>query len=117
MTHPRSRAAPLFAAAAAGYAANCALGTAAATRLVDTSGWAHHLLYVATCVTTAAALGTAWRGGSADRRAALMLAPAAVPLTAIAFLGPRSPRHPLVALAAAPFIVAGFVRSRLPDRK
>ncbi len=68
----------------------------------------------------AAAIGSAWwaRPRHANRGAALALAPAAVPLTAIAFAGTRTRRHPLIALAAAPFIVAGVVCSRHPaDRK
>ncbi|MDO9395443.1 MAG: hypothetical protein Q7T71_02740 [Herbiconiux sp.] len=48
----------MFAAAAGAYTANCALGLAVATRLVDTSRfrWVHHALYIATCVLTAAAV-------------------------------------------------------------
>lgn len=118
----RTPSAPLFIAAATAYAANCALGTAVAVRLVDTSGyrWLHHALYIATCTTTALALVVGWFTGSrrSSRRAALALAPAAVPLAAIPYLGTRTRRHPLVALAAAPFIVAGVVRSQHPsDRK
>jgi hypothetical protein len=46
------------------------------------------------------------------------LLPAAAPLAAIPYLGTHSRRHPLVALAAAPFIVAGLVLSRsAADRK
>lgn len=114
-------AAPLFAAAAVAYAANCTLGAAVAVRLIDTSGirWLHHALYIATCALGAAAIGWAWgHPRPAARRAAFALAPAAVPLAAIAFAGTRTPRHPLIALAAAPFIVAGLVCSRHPvDRK
>src|SRR5690606_35956321 len=82
----RTTAAPVFAAAAATYAANCALGAATAAGVVDTSGfrWLHHALYGATCVAVTAAL-SAVRWGvprRASRRAALMLAPAAIPLAA-----------------------------------
>lgn len=122
---PRRRptdAAPLFAAAAVAYTANVALGSAVAARLIDTSGfrWLHHALYIATCATTAAAVSAVvWaRPKSASRRAALALAPAAAPLAAIPYVGTHTRRHPLVALAAAPFIVAGLVCSRLAtDRK
>lgn len=118
----RTDAAPLFVGAAAAYAANCALGTAVAMRLIDTRNfrWVHHAMYVATFVTSAAAFSAIlWgRPRYASRRAALALAPAAVPLAAIPYLGTHSRRHPLVALAAAPFIVAGLVCSRLAtDRK
>lgn len=118
----RTDAAPLFVAATVAYAANAALGTAVAARLIDTRNfrWVHHALYIATCATTALA-GSAFLWGSpkrASRRAALALVPAAVPLAAIPYLGTHTRRHPLVALAAAPFIVAGLVCSRIPsDRK
>jgi len=118
----RTDAAPLFAAAAAAYAANVALGSAVAARIIDTSGfrWLHHAMYIATCVTSAAAFSAMLWGRPKDtsRRAALALAPAAVPLAAIPYLGSRSRRHPLTALAAAPFIAAGLVCAWLPaDRK
>lgn len=118
----RTDAAPLFAAAAVAYTANVALGTAVATRVIDTSSyrWLHHAMYIATCVTSAAAFSAVlWgRPKYASRRAALALAPAAAPLAAIPHLGSHGPRHPLVALAAAPFIVAGLICSRLAtDRK
>ncbi|MEV4736436.1 MULTISPECIES: hypothetical protein [unclassified Microbacterium] len=124
MTHRRKRtnAASLFVAATIAYAANAALGTAVAARLVDTKNfrWVHHALYIATCVTTAAALSAVlWaRPKRASRRAAASLAPAIAPLAAIPYLGTHTRRHPLVALAAAPFVVAGLVCSRIPsDRK
>lgn len=118
----RTNAAPLFAAATAAYAANCALGAAVAGRLIDTSGfrWLHHALYILTCATTAAALSSfLWaRPRRASRHAALTLAPALVPLAAIPYAGTRGLRHPLIALTAAPSIVAGLVVSRIPsDRK
>ena len=112
----------LFTAAAVAYAVNCALGASVAARIVDTSGfrWLHHALYIATCTATAAALSTAvWaRPRRRSRQAALALAPAAVPLAAIPYLGSHGRRHPLTALAAAPFIVAGLVCAWRPtDRK
>jgi len=118
----RTDAAPLFAAAAVAYTANVALGSAVAVKLIDTSNfrWLHHGIYIATCVTSAAAFSAVvWgRPRHASRRAALALAPAAAPLAAIPYLGTHSRRHPLIALAAAPFIVAGLVCSRLAtDRK
>ncbi|MBT2473394.1 hypothetical protein J7E68_02065 [Microbacterium sp. ISL-103] len=118
----RTDAAPLFAAAAVAYIANVALGSAVAARLIDTSNfrWLHHAIYVATCATSAAAFSAIFWGSPkhASRRAALALAPAAAPLAAIPYLGTHSRRHPLIALAAAPFIVAGLICSRLStDRK
>ena len=115
----RMSAAPLFVSAAAAYSANVALGTAVAAKIIDTTNfrWVHHALYIATCATTAAAIGSALWARPADRRAAAMLAPAAVPLAAIPYLGTHSRRHPLVALAAAPFIVAGLVCSLLPPTR
>lgn len=118
----RSDAAPLFVAAAAAYTANVALGTAVATRVVDTANfrWVHHAIYIATCATTAAAvvLGL-FRSAprEASRRAALLLLPAAAPLAAIPYLGTHGRRHPLTALAAAPFLLAGLVCSLRADRK
>ena len=118
----RSDAAPLFAVAAGAYAANVALGSAVAARLIDTSSfrWLHHAIYIATCVASAAAFSSIFWGTPthASRRAALAIAPAAAPLAAIPYLGTHSRRHPIVALAAAPFIVAGLICSHLStDRK
>lgn len=117
----RTTAAPLFVAALAAYGANVALGTAVAARLIDTRDfrWLHHALYIATCLATGAAVSAGvWaRPRRVSRGAAVALLPAALPLAAIPYLGSRSIRHPLVALTAAPFIVAGLVRSRRLDRK
>ena len=112
----------LFIAAATAYAVNVALGASVALRLIDTRRfrWLHHALYIATCATSVSALVAGWSRGActAGRRAALALLPAAVPLAAIPYLGTHTRRHPLVALAAAPFIVAGLVLSRsAADRK
>lgn len=120
--HRDRDASPLFLVATAAYAANCALGASVAARLIDTSRfrWLHHALYIVTCTTVAAATVVGWSRGprSSGRGAALALLPAAAPLAAIPYLGSHGRRHPLVALAAAPFIVAGLVVSRLPaDRK
>lgn len=113
---PCSAAPALFGAAAASYAANCALGAAVALRLVDTSGfrWVHHAIYVTTCALALAAGSTAlWDARRASARAAaLALAPAAVPLAAIPYAGTRTRRHPLIALGAAPFFAVAAIRSR-----
>jgi hypothetical protein len=115
-------AAPLFTAATAAYAANCALGASVALRIVDTRRfrWVHHALYIATCVTTAAAIVAGWMQGTGrpGRAAALALVPAAAPLAAIPYVGTHGRRHPLTALAASPFYLAGLLVSRRSaDRK
>ncbi|WP_372468212.1 hypothetical protein ACCO44_02630 [Microbacterium maritypicum] len=120
--HRDRDASPLFLVATTAYAANCALGASVAARLIDTSRfrWLHHALYIVTCATVAAATVVGWSQGprTSGRRAALALLPAAGPLAAIPYLGSHGRRHPLVALAAAPFIVAGLVVSLRPaDRK
>ncbi|WP_101847591.1 hypothetical protein [Zhihengliuella sp. ISTPL4] len=110
-----------FAAAATAYAANCALGAAVAARLIDTRRfrWVHHALYILTCATTGLAVVAGLAAGAPrGRRAARALLPAAIPLAAIPYAGTHTRRHPLVALTAAPFVLAGLVVSRLPsDRK
>ncbi|MBO9627597.1 MAG: hypothetical protein J7484_14650 [Microbacterium sp.] len=114
----RAGAAPILVAASS-YVLNCALGTAVATRVIDTRRfrWVHHVLYVCTCASTAAAVVLAVSRGH-DRRPALALAPAAVPLAVIPYAGTRGRRHPLVALAAAPFYIAAVVCALRPrDRK
>ncbi|MFB7249115.1 hypothetical protein [Microbacterium sp. NPDC056234] len=117
-----ARTPPVFAMAALSYLLNCALGAAVATKLVDTTRfrWVHHALYILTLVSAAAALSSALWGvpRRRSRRAALVLAPAAVPLAVIPFAGTRGRRHPLVALSAAPFFVASLVAMALdPDRR
>ncbi|MDR5699686.1 hypothetical protein [Agromyces aerolatus] len=113
------RTTPLFAAAAAAYAANCALGASVALRIVDTRDvrWVHHAMYVATASLTALAVTSAlWgRPRRASRRGAAALLPAAVPLAAIPYAGTHTRRHPVVALTAAPFFVAGILASRAAD--
>lgn len=93
------------------YTANCALGAAVATRIIDTRRfrWVHHALYIATVSTTIFALIV---GVRSDRRAALALAPALVPLAVIPYAGTHTRRHPVIALTAAPFIAAGVFTSR-----
>ena len=101
----------VFAAALGGYLASCAVGAGVASGVLDLRGarWVHHALYIVTVTLAGAAASSLFWSRS---RAGLALLPAAVPLAALARLGPRQPRHPLVALAAAPFFVAGFVHSR-----
>ncbi len=104
---------PLFVAATASYAANCALGASVALGIVDTRRfrWVHHGLYIATCVLAAAAAASALLDRR-EARAAIALLPAAVPLTLIPRISARTRAHPLLALTAAPFFVASFVLSR-----
>jgi hypothetical protein len=119
------RTTPLFAAAAAAYAANCALGASVALRLVDTrdSRWIHHALYIATSALTVVAVSSAVWGSprGASRRGAAALAPAILPLAAIPYAGTHTGRHPAIALSAAPFFVAGVTASlgeqRRPSRR
>ncbi|OMH35030.1 hypothetical protein [Tersicoccus sp. Bi-70] len=99
----------LVTAAAAAYAANCALGASVAARWVDTSNvrWVHHGLYIVTSAATAAAAVVA---GATRSPAAIALAPAAVPLFLLQRHGARPlPRHTRDALAAAPCYAAGLV--------
>jgi hypothetical protein len=104
------RPSTLFTAATVSYAANVALGSAVAARVVDTHRfrWVHHALYVSTSVLAGAATSSLlW----SDSRAGWRLLPAALPLTVVARVSARSRRHPVVALSAAPFFVTSLVRA------
>ncbi|MCU1638103.1 MAG: hypothetical protein JWL94_750 [Microbacteriaceae bacterium] len=99
-----------FSAATASYAANCVLGIGVATGRVHTgrARWLHHALYVCTASLAAvAASSLVW----SSSRAGWRLLPAAVPLAVIPHAGSGSPRHILVALAAAPFFVASLIKA------
>jgi hypothetical protein len=101
----------VFGAAGAGYLASCAVGAGVASGVLNLRGarWVHHALYIVTATLAGIAVSSlAW----SPSRAGWSLLPAAVPLAALARLGPRMPRHPLVALAAAPFFIAGYIHSR-----
>ena len=95
----------LVTAAAAGYAANCALGASVATGLVDTRGfrWVHHALYIATSTLTGAA--TVALLVRRDR-ALWSLLPTVPVLVAMPRASPRTPRHARVGLSAAPFYLS-----------
>jgi len=114
------RTTPLVAAAAAAYAANCALGAAVALKLIDTRDirWVHHALYLTTSTLTAIALSSAlWgRPRRTSRRASAVLAPAVVPLIVIPYAGTHTGRHPAVALSAAPFFAAGAATALADQR-
>lgn len=92
--------------AAAAYAANCALGGAVASGLIDTSRnrWAHHVLYIVTTTLTVAAVA-----GSLAQRSArgVVLAPALLPLALLPFAGHR--RHVRTAVAAAPWYAGALL--------
>ncbi|WP_330220177.1 hypothetical protein, partial [Rathayibacter tanaceti] len=98
-------------AAAVSYSANCALGTAVAAGVAHTGRWhwIHHALYICTSTLTALAWAMLRRS---DPRAAAALAPAGVPLAVIPFAGTHGRRHPAIALAAAPFVLAALLRTR-----
>lgn len=94
-------------AGAAAYGANCLLGAAVALHLVDTRSfrWVHHALFLSTVgLSAAAALTLGW----SHDRAVLILLPAAVPFAAMPRVSARSMQHPLVALAAAPFMLGAL---------
>lgn len=98
---------PLVTAAAAGYAANTAFGTAVAVGLVDNRRirWVHQALYVSTASLTALALVA----GAIERRpAGLVLLPAVGPLVALPYVGGRLRRHAVVAGTAAPAFAAAL---------
>ncbi|WP_337060678.1 hypothetical protein [Kineococcus sp. G2] len=97
----------LLTAATVSYAVNCALGTAVATRRLDTSAhrWVHHAVYVVTGALTAAA-GVQLAAGR--DRALRRLLPVALPLVAIPVLPARTRGHVLLALAAAPAYAAAL---------
>lgn len=100
----------LFTAAAASYAANCALGAAVATRMIDTTEvhWMHHALYTTTSLLAGAAVSTLLWSPS---RAGWWLLPAALPLVLIPRVSARTGRHPVIALSAAPFFAAALIRA------
>lgn len=99
-----------FRAAGLAYGANCTLGLAVSTRIIDTARihWMHHALYVTTSTLTALALSSLLWSRS---RAGWWLLPAALPLAVIPFAGTRARRHPAIALSAAPFFVVSIARS------
>ena len=111
----------LFLAAAASYAANCALGASVGLGLVDTRRfrWVHHAVYITTCVLAASAALTPVLRPTHPRAAiaTLALAPAAVPLSLIPRISARSRGHVAIALTAAPFFAAAALLSVTPSRK
>ena len=111
--------APLFTAAATGYAANVALGVAVATRTLDTSGfrWLHHALFTATSALTALAASSLLWSRDPRARAGWALLPAVLPLSLIPFVSARRRAHVVLALAAAPWFALSTVESQLSARR
>ena len=126
MTRSRARAASpavraAFTAASAAYLVSCAVGIAAATRILPPRPELrlHHRAYLLTSALTALALSTPlWPGSAAPRAAARgrrpatvhparALAPALITLVALPLAGTRTRRHPVVALTAAPWYAWG----------
>ena len=96
----------LVAAASGAYVANCALGTAVQTGLVDTSRhrWPHHALYIVTSTLTVVAIVA----GMAERSPrALLLAPTLLPLAILPHVGHDA--HAVTGLAAAPWYAAALL--------
>ena len=100
----------LFTAATTSYVANCALGTAVATRRISTQNahWVHHALYI--CTSTMAGVAASSLVWSSSK-AGWVLLPAAVPLALIPRISSHSRRHILVALSASPFFVASLIKA------
>ena len=100
----------LFTAATTSYVANCALGTAVATRTISTKNahWVHHALYICTSTLTAAAASSLLWSPS---KAGWALLPAAIPLALIPRISSHSRRHVMVALSASPFFVASLIKA------
>lgn len=98
----------LVTAAAAGYAANAAFGTAVAVGAIDNRRirWVHHALFVATASTTAIAIAV---GAFQRRPAALALLPAVGPLAALPYAGVWVRRHAALAGSAAPAYATALV--------
>ncbi|WP_114558839.1 hypothetical protein [Desertihabitans aurantiacus] len=107
-TRPGRTTRALVTAAAAGYAANVAFGTAVATGVVDNRRirWVHHALFIATSTLT----GLALAASAVQRRpAGLALLPAVVPLAALPYAGGRLRRHTGLAGSAAPAFLSALV--------
>jgi hypothetical protein len=104
---PVPTARSLVAAATCAYLANCALGTAVQTRVVDTSRhrWTHHALYIVTSTLTVTAIL-----GSFARRSprGWLLAPALLPLALLPRVGHDA--HALTGMAAAPFYAGALLK-------
>ncbi|TXR55252.1 hypothetical protein [Quadrisphaera setariae] len=102
MTTSRLRAAPavLLSAAAASWAANCAVGLAA-WRGRRGSRWPHHALYASTCTWTLLALAASALLGR-SRTTTALLAPALLPLVVVARVRPGGTGHVLLAASLAP---------------
>lgn len=74
--------------------------------------WVHHVGFIAATTLTAATVVVS--AASTDRPRAVLAAPALLPLALLPRIPTRSRRHPLVASAIAPWLLAAAL---LPDRK
>lgn len=95
----------LATAAAASWAANCAVGLATA-RGHRGSRWPHHALYVSTCTWTLLALAAS----ALDRRSrttTALLAPALLPLVVVPRVRAGGRGHVALAASLAPPLLAG----------
>lgn len=104
MAPPSTRS--LARAAAAVYAANCALGTAVQLGVVDTSRnrRPHHVLYI---VTSALTVATVLAGLARRSAPGVVLVPALLPLAVLPYVGHSA--HAATAGAAAPWFLASLV--------
>ena len=94
----------LVAVASGAYVANCALGAAVQSGLIDTSRRPHHALYIVTSTLTAVAMVA----GMAERSPrALLLAPTLLPLAILPHVGHDA--HAVTGLAAAPWYAAALL--------
>lgn len=97
----------LVTAAGTVYGATAMLGVGLATGLWRNRRhrWVHHVGYIAAVALTSAAVAT---GAATEPARARLAAVALVPLAALPRIPTRSRRHPLVALTAAPWLVAAI---------
>lgn len=104
-TGPRAVPAVLASAAAASWAANCAVGLAS-WRGRAGSRWPHHALYVSTCTWTLLALAAS----AVDRRGrttTALLAPALLPLVVVPRVRAGGSGHVALAASLAPPLLGG----------
>ncbi|WP_072313461.1 hypothetical protein [Agrococcus sp. Marseille-P2731] len=95
--------------AGAVYGTTALLGVGLATGLWRNrrNRWIHHVGYIAAVTLTAGTVVTSLR---TDRIRAACAAVALVPLAILPRVSTRSRRHPVIALAAAPWLAAAIIR-------
>lgn len=106
-----SAARSLATAAGAVYGSTAMLGVGLATGLWrnERNRWVHHVGYIAAVTLTSATVAVSALREQDGTRAALAAA-ALVPLAALPRVSTRSRRHPLIALTAAPWLIAAIAR-------